>query len=149
MRSNIGIEEIIRVIPDPEHRDHFAYEYQNRTIQIRASNPEEAMAWMHAIETAKRGCFENVDQVLATITSQPSETPSQSQPAKPQSPASRADVPLLQRSPYYLLKYSKVRIDSGSSSSQMNLALPPPVVMPPCPAVDLSEERKVLDLNHN
>ncbi len=159
LRKKIPIEEITRVMPDPHSQDNFIYIFQGREVHLKCRSSEEVLLWLHALESTKEGCFENVDSVLARVqllnnnntNGNDNQGPSSNNNHSSQQEQSRQassgppPPPPVARSPYYLLNRSNISIKKEEDGGKLsNMTLPPPIVIPDFPKVDLSLERRIV-----
>ena len=149
LRKKIALEEIVQLMPSGQENE-FQFMHNGREYKLRCNNAEDAMLWLHAIETTKKGCFDNADKVLSKLNSLSiGSTTAQSQTAAAMptnlAPKKTAPpVPPISRGPYYLLNKSQVIIKTPGGLADLELSLPPPIVLPPFQPIDLSVEKQVL-----
>lgn len=150
-KKRIAVEEITRVAPMEANKLEFSFRYQQIETVLRAASRDECVQWVHALETVKRGCFQDVKASLkrleakATPTAPTTPTTTTSTTAPATTPAAK---PKVNASPYALLARSKLSVISSSSSNGNNAppaALPPPILLPHFPTpVDLTLENQLL-----
>ncbi|KAH9255389.1 hypothetical protein BASA81_006508 [Batrachochytrium salamandrivorans] len=154
-RKRIPVEEITRVAPVDSNKLEFSFWYQQVETQLRATSKEECMQWVHALETVKRGCFEDVKMSLkrlepkaATSTTPPTTTTTTTTPTTTTTTTTTpAAKPKVNASPYALLGKSKLSVISSSAPTATGTVatLPPPVLIPHFPTpIDLTLENQLL-----
>jgi len=146
LRKKIPLEEIINVFPLPTHDTEFRLLYQGKDVSLRTQGAEDKLMWLHAIESTRKGCFDNVQTVLKKLSGPSSTAVPAAQGAPPAVSAQKpTPQPPINRGPYHLLSRSMVvvKTDTGANGAT-SYSLPPPVVVPSFPPIDLSVERIVL-----
>jgi hypothetical protein len=151
LKKKIPLEEIVQVIPSLQDNE-FALMHQGKELKLKCPNAEEKIRWAHAIETTKKGCFDNAQRVLALVEAF---APGGSGAAGVLSPAAATvpppvpvkkapPKPPINKGPYHLLGKSLVIIKADTDIEENDMTLPPPIMVRNFPPLDRSLEKKLL-----
>jgi hypothetical protein len=143
LKKKIPLEEIVSVIPTPSDTE-FVIIHQGKEVKLKCQNGEDKMMWLHAIECTKRGCFDNVQGLLARISAPLSSGANSAQSTTSVPAAMKKPAPAVPRGPYQLLNKCLLVVKADSKYDDIDSGLPPPVIVPSFPSIDLSLERIIL-----
>jgi len=144
LKRKIPLEEIVQLLPLPQETE-FAFQHQGREFRLKCEDSDDRMMWMHAIETAKKGCFDNTGTVVSKLSAiSVSGGGGASQTAPPVPKKGLPPVPPISRGPYHYLNKSLVVVKVDNDLGDLDVTMPPPVMIPRFPPIDLSLERQIL-----